>query len=136
MNRKRLVWVALPVCFVLFSPSLWAHHGNAAFETSKRVTVKGTVVGWLWANPHCVLTFDAKDDKGNVIHWAAEGTVPSEMAKHGWSRQSFSTGDEITVIVTPAKNGRPVGRIQQVQLPNGQVLTSDVPPDSPTEGKP
>lgn len=136
MSEKRLASVVAMIAALMFSAPLWAHHGNAAFDTSKTATVKGTVVGWLWANPHCVLTFDVKDDKGNVVHWAAEATVPSDMAKHGWSRQSFSPGDEVTVTVTPAKNGTPVGRIEKVVLANGQTLTSGVPPNSPTEPKP
>ena len=135
MDKKRLTSVALAAGFLMFSIPLWAHHGNAAFDSSKRVTVKGTVVGWLWANPHCVLTVDVKDDKGNVVRWAAEATVPSDMAKHGWSRQTFSPGDEVTVTVTPAKNGTPIGRIEKVVLPDGRTLTAGIPPDSPTEPK-
>ena len=133
---KRL-WSSVVLLFFLTFPLLsFAHHGNAAFDSSKRETVKGTVVGWLWANPHCILTFDAKDDKGNIVRWAAEATIPSDMAKRGWSRNSFKPGDEVTVTLTPAKNGRPVGRIEHVILANGQGLDSGIPPDSPTESKP
>src|SRR5579883_1801145 len=44
---------------------LLAHHGNAAYDTSKSVTVKGTVTEFVWANPHIFLKVDAKDDSGN-----------------------------------------------------------------------
>jgi hypothetical protein len=136
MSYKRLASVGPIIGLLMFSAPLWAHHGNAAFDTSKRVTVKGTVVGWLWANPHCVLTLDVKDDRGNVVRWAAEATIPSDMVKHGWKRTSFNPGDEVSVTLTPAKNGNPAGRIEQVVLANGQILTSGVPPNSPTEPKP
>jgi hypothetical protein len=128
---------ALTAGFLMLSVLLWAHHGNAAFDTSKRVSLKGTVVQWLWANPHCVLTFDVKDDKGNVVRWSGEtgGGVGFGQANH-WRRDSLKPGDEVTVTVTPAKNGTPIGRIEKVVFPDGRTLTSAIPPDSPTEPKP
>jgi hypothetical protein len=136
MNLKSFAFGGMVVALIALSMPAMAHHGNASFDTSKRMTVKGNVVGWVWANPHCILTFDAKDEKGNPVRWAAEATVPSDMAKRGWSRNMFTPGDEVSVTLTPAKNGSHVGRIEQVVLPNGQTLTSQIPPDSPTESKP
>jgi len=135
MHRKLAVRFALVAVLAAFSIPMWAHHGNAAFDSSKRVTVKGNVVSWLWANPHCVLTLDVKDDKGKVVRWSAEATIPSDMAKHGWSRQTFNMGDEVAVTMTPARNGAPIGRIEKVVLPDGRALTAGIPPDSPTEPK-
>lgn len=105
---------------------LFAHHGTAAFDTSRTVTLKATVTQWFWANPHCFLKFDAKDEKGNVVHWATETSNPSDMVNLGWSKDTFKPGDEITVTFIPVKNGVPVGRVQQVVLPNGQKLSGRV----------
>ena len=108
------------------SVPLFAHHGAASIDTSKKLALKGTVTEWFWANPHCFLKFDAKDEKGNVVHWAAEASNPSDMVKLGWSNQTFKAGDEVTVTFMPVKNGVPVGRIQQVVLANGQTLSARV----------
>ena len=70
-NRLLLVFASAVAALVISAP-LSAHHGNAAFDTGKKVTMKGTVTEWFWANPHCFLKFDVKDDSGNVAHWAAE----------------------------------------------------------------
>ncbi len=104
------------------SAPLSAHHGTAAFDMEKKVTMKVTVAKWLWANPHCVLQFDAKDDSGNVVHWATETSNPSDMTNAGWTRDTLKPGDEITVTVFPAKNGKPIGRIATVTLASGQTL--------------
>ena len=50
---------ALGVALVLLTASvpLLAHHGAAQFDVGKKVTVKGKVVEWFWANPHCFLKF-------------------------------------------------------------------------------
>jgi hypothetical protein len=118
----------LTIFFGLLTVSvpLFAHHGTAAYDTAKKITLKGTVTEWVWSNPHCFLKFDAKDEKGNVVHWATETSNPSDMVNLGWSNQSFKPGDEVTVTFTPVKNSVAVGRIDQVALANGQILKARV----------
>ena len=100
----------LCLALVLVSAPLFAHHGNAAFDYNKKVTVSGTVIDFLWANPHSILRFDAKDDKGEVTHWVVEAGGPPDMARQGWAHNSFKPGDQVTVTVIQAKNGTPIGR--------------------------
>jgi hypothetical protein len=110
--RNRLLRAILPLCvaLVLASAPLFAHHGNAAFDYNKKVTVSGTVTDFLWANPHSILRFDAKDDKGELTHWVVEAGGPPDMARQGWTHNSFKAGDQVTVSVIQAKNGAPIGR--------------------------
>jgi len=119
---------------------LAAHHGAASFDTTRELTLKGTVTEWIWANPHCFLKFDAKDDTGTVRNWAVEVSNPTDMTRLGWARTSFKGGDEVTVTLQPVKSGAPVGRLRSVVLPNGQTLGSGgrgapPPPPSPAADK-
>ena len=85
--KTKLLTIFLGVLMV--SVPLFAHHGAAAYDTTKKITVKATVTEWFWANPHCFLKFDAKDENGNVVHWATEANNPSDMVNLGWrSRRS------------------------------------------------
>ena len=131
--RNKLLMIFLGLLAV--SIPLFAHHGAAAFDTAKKITVKATVTEWFWANPHCFLKFDAKDDNGNVVHWATETGNPSDMINLGWSKQTFKPGDEVTVTFMPVKNGQLVGRIQQVVLANGQTLSARVVFETQTGSK-
>jgi uncharacterized protein DUF6152 len=121
-NKLAMIFLALSS----ISVPLFAHHGAAAYDTTKKITVKATVTEWFWANPHCFLKFDVKDDKGNVVHWATEASNPADMVNLGWSKQTFKPGDEVTVTFEPVKNGLPIGRIEQVVLANGQILKGRV----------
>ncbi len=107
---------------LLVSAPLLAHHGAAALDTGKEITLKGTVTEWTWSNPHCFLQFDAKDDKGTVRNWAVETQNPTAMTQRGFSRSAFKAGDEVTVTLEPVKNGQPIGRLLTVILPGGQKL--------------
>lgn len=122
--RNKLLVIFLGL-ITISAPAL-AHHGTAAYDTDRKITVKATVTQWFWANPHCFLKFDAKDDKGNVVHWATETSNPSDMVNLGWSKDTFKPGDQVTVTFTPVKNGNPIGRIEQVVLANGQTLSARV----------
>jgi hypothetical protein len=116
---------------VITSASLAAHHGSASFDTSKKVTLAGTVTEWIWANPHCFLKIDAKDDTGEVRNWSLETQNPVGMTQRGWSRSAFKVGDQVTVVLEAVKNGAPIGRIVSVKLPNGSTLAAGAPPTTP-----
>ena len=120
--KKFLAIFSLAVSALIASGPLFAHHGNAAFDSAKKLTFKGTVTQWIWSNPHCLLKFDVKGEDGQVAHWIAETQAPINMVPGGWRQQSFKPGDEITIVVEPMRDGRPYGRIEVVTLPNGTTL--------------
>jgi hypothetical protein len=120
--RSRLVMVLAGAIVVLMSLPLFAHHGSAAFDTGKRVTLKGTVKEWVYVNPHCLLTLDVKGEDGQVVQWIAETQPPTSVFPVGYRKDSFKPGDEVTITVEPVKNGRPIGRILRAVLANGRTL--------------
>jgi hypothetical protein len=114
--------LAVAAGLLTVSVPVFAHHGTAVLDTSKTLTMKGTVTEWDWSNPHCLLQFDIKSEGGQVVHWIAETQNPAEMVSLGWGKASFKPGDEVTVALMPVKNGHPYGRIKQVVLPDGKTL--------------
>ena len=122
MKANFVLPFALGISLSTLSLPLAAHHGNAAYDTTKQVTLKGTVTQWVWANPHCVILFDVTDDSGQLVHWMAETESPTTMTHQRWTRESFKPGDPITLTVITVKNGKPIGRIINVALANGQRL--------------
>ena len=120
--------VALMVGFVAFSVPLFAHHGAASFDTSKMVTVTGTVTEYIWSNPHVLVKLDAKDDSGNVAHWVVEAWNPVTQASRGWSKNTFKPGDEVTADITPAKNSQTVGEFRGRIVINGKEFKQQPPP--------
>lgn len=122
MRTKLMALLVMIVGLLILSVPLFAHHGSAAFDAGKQVVMKGAVTRWVWANPHCFLSYDVKDDSGNVTHWVVETSNPPDMINRGWSKETFKPGDEVTVTVEPVKSGRPVGRLLEVVLPSGKTL--------------
>jgi Family of unknown function (DUF6152) len=120
--RNRLAAVsAVAVGLLLVCVPLFAHHGNASYDSTKTVTVKGTVTDYVWSNPHVILMVDAKDSNGNTEHWIIEAQNPLSQTDVGWTKNTFKPGDEIVVEVIQAKNGRPVGRFGAAGTAAGQA---------------
>jgi hypothetical protein len=121
--RSNLITFVLVIAFLAIPSPIFAHHGAAAYDMSKPVVMKGAVVTrYIWANPHTLVFFDAKDDKGNTTHWSVELGSPSAIGLMGWNRTSLKPGDVITVYMFPAKNGNAVGRINKIVLADGTLM--------------
>src|SRR5438309_11981640 len=121
--RPRVIAIfAMAAGLLIVSVPLFAHHGAASFDTSKKVTVKGTVVEWFWANPHCFLRFDVKGEDGQTVQWVVETQSGPNITPLGYTKQILKPGDEVTVTLTPVRNGKPLGRLLAVVLPNGKKL--------------
>src|SRR6266478_774250 len=123
MKLRLVTSLTLILGFLMVWAPLFAHHGNVAYDTSKAVPLKGaTVTKFVWANPHAIVMFDVKDDKGNVSHWAGEAGSPSAVRLLGWTRNSLQPGDVITVHLYPSKFESTVGRLDKIVLANGTTL--------------
>jgi hypothetical protein len=132
MKKKR--WPALftvTIGLLILSIPAFAHHGNAAYDLEKPITLKGKVTEFAWSNPHVQIYFDVKDDKGKVVHWASETVSPGLLARAGWNKDVLKAGDEITITLGPAKNGAPIGYALKIVLANGKVLQLGQGRDTP-----
>src|SRR6201981_3447717 len=117
----------LPVLALLLSAgALLAHHGNSAYDETARVPVKGTVTEFVWVNPHSQIYLDVKDSSGKIVQWGVETNSPGILSRAGWTRHSLKAGDEITIILCPAKNGQPVAYAGSGD-PGTKVIFSDGP---------
>jgi hypothetical protein len=112
--KIRTIAMAAALFFSASAPML-AHHGNAAYDETKEVTLKGVVTEFDWANPHAQIYFDVKDGK-NVTHWGCETLSPGKLVRAGWSKDAVKPGDEITITLVAAKNGAPVGFLHKVMI--------------------
>jgi len=107
---------------LLITVPLVAHHGGAAFDTGKKVILKGTVNQWVYSNPHCFLVLEVKGEDGQVVRWITEGQAPNVIFPAGYRVDSFKPGDQVTITVEPVKDARPMGRILQAVLADGRTL--------------
>ena len=88
---------------------VFAHHSfQAEYDSTKQITVKGTIKKLEWVNPHAYFWVDVKDENGKVTTYAFESLSPNALARQGWNRNSLKQGEEVTVEGYPAKDGKPL----------------------------
>ena len=104
--KLRTPFTALLLAAILTAP-LAAHHSiNAEFDSTKPVTLDGTVINVDWMNPHTYVFVDVKDPSvGKPRTWACELASPSELARRGFTRESIKVGMMVHVMGTRAKDG-------------------------------
>lgn len=122
MRSKLLTYFAFVVGLLIVSGPVFAHHGAAAYADKVVVLKDATVTKFQWGNPHSIVMFDVKDEKGEVTHWAAEAGSPAALGLIGWRKTSLQPGDVISVYLYQARTGNPVGRLQKIVLADGATL--------------
>jgi hypothetical protein len=125
-NAMRNHLWAFPVTAVLLlalAGATNAHHATASFDMTSSATMKGSVTGYDWTNPHVYIYLDVKDEKGAMEKWSVEMASVGMLARAGWRRDTVKPGDEITVVGNRAKDGRPLLHLNKLVFANGQQLT-------------
>jgi hypothetical protein len=123
---KTRVWVVLALLAAMgvVSAPVFAHHGAAAYDDGKTVTVSGAVAAFDFTNPHVLITMDVKNDKGVMERWQGELTSPNHLTRGGWSRSTLKVGDHISITGNPAKSGAFSIWIRKIQGPDGKDLAT------------
>src|SRR5438094_37065 len=126
MRVRRVIFLGSLLVLLSVCGSAFAHHGAAAYDRSITLTLKSTVTEFVFHNPHILISFDAPDDQGKVIHWVAEGGSSTGLARRGWTWKTLKVGDQVTVVGNPARGmegkEKRVMALTRVILPNGQVV--------------
>jgi hypothetical protein len=125
MNTRLVILVILIISVCVGAGPLFAHHGTGiSYDLEHNpITVKGIVTEYRWANPHVSVFMDVKDDKGNVVNWALEGSGIAAYLTRGFSRNTLKAGMEVTALLYPSKiKGNPSGVIAKITLPGGKEV--------------
>ena len=124
MKIRRVASFALFIGLLAFAGVAFAHHGTANYDTTKTISVKGSVSDFQFINPHVLIFMDGKDETGKAQKWQGELTSPNRLSRVGWTKSSIKPGDTITISGYPTKSGSTEIWIQKVVLGSGEELAT------------
>jgi hypothetical protein len=112
----------------------FAHHSFAAeYDGNKPVTIKGTISGMSWSNPHAWLDVDVKGDDSKVTTWHCEFGAPNQLYRRGLRKSDLPVGAEVTVTGFMAKDGSSSANATSVTLADGRQLFAGSGPNAPQQ---
>jgi hypothetical protein len=114
---------ALALAVTIAAVPATAHHSFAVFDMSAQKTVTGTVKKVDWTNPHIWIWIDVANGKGGSDVYGFEGMSPNFLERRGWKRTTLKTGDPITVVYRPLRDGTNGGMFVSSKLADGTALS-------------
>jgi len=100
MNRLLL---ACLVC--VLTGSAYAHHAfTTHYNPRETMQLQGVITEFTFVSPHASLALDVESEDGSIKSWEVETTSPAHFRRMGVDQNTFSVGDEITLIAWPNRN--------------------------------
>ena len=110
--------LAITVVAFVFTSLAHGHHSDAGLDMESPVTLEGVVTEFNWRNPHVYFGVETADR----TEWEVQMGSTIVLSRMGWTRESLDIGDQVTVAVYAARNGRPYGLINGVEKEGGLAL--------------
>lgn len=128
MMRRLLLAATTVLAFLAGSPAIAHHSANAEFDTSKMMTITGTLKKLESVNPHSWWYIEVMGSDGKVTPWRLESNSPSGLIRLGLKvKTDVKVGDVMSFRISPAwkdPDGERMGWMRSVTV-NGHefVLT-------------
>ena len=103
-----------------------AHHSlSAVYDIRKSGELTGTVTKVEFTNPHGVMHVAVDNTDGSKTEWMLTTGSANTLSSLGFGRGGPNTvieGDTVTIGYFPARNGKPLGFIRTITLPNATTI--------------
>ena len=131
---KKAACAALMLMLLAFAgaPTSAHHSFAAAYDTTKTITVQGTIVQVRLTNPHSWFFLDVKEPDGKLTRWSFEAGTPSGMIRGGYNKNELGPGAVVTIRGCPARDTtKNVGMLQQLTTADGKTYGMFGPQEGP-----
>jgi len=99
-----------------------AHHSTAEVDYTTQLTIQGTVKEGQWTNPHSYIQLIVEEEGKPPVEWSVEIGSPAINTALGWKKTSVKRGDKVTMLLSPARNGKPYGTLRKLTFEDGREL--------------
>jgi len=122
--KKSFAVIAASTALAITLPA-FGHHSGAMFDTTKTVTLAGTVREFQWSSPHCwiqLLVPASTPGASLTTEWSIEMAAPLQVQMGGWKHGTLKPGDKIKVVVHPMRDGTAGGNFISATDSSGRAL--------------
>jgi hypothetical protein len=121
--RTWLAALAAVGALAVSAAPIYAHHSfTAEFDSTKSVTLRGTLTKVEFTNPHGWLYLNVKDTDGKIQNWAIETGTPMQLIRRGGDKKSLTVGVEIVVDGWLARDGSRTVNGRTIKFGDGREI--------------
>lgn len=90
---------------MLTAVNAFAHHSfTATYDEDSTIKIEGTLVQFMFRNPHAWVHVLAEDENGEMVRWGVEWGGAGQLAGQGVTRDSLRPGDHVIITGNPGRN--------------------------------
>ena len=104
MNRFLGVCLSVVLAGAASAPGQAHHSFPATYLVDQQVTISGTVVQFLFRNPHSFIHVMAPDKSGTMQRWAVEWGAGGALGGDKISGETLKPGDKVIVTGNPGRD--------------------------------
>jgi hypothetical protein len=125
---KRALGAAFFAAELLAGGASLAHHSlSGVYDIRKTAELTGVVTKVAFVNPHGAMHVEVDKD-GTKTEWILTTGSANVLSSLGFGQGGPNTvveGDTVTIGYFPARNGKPLGFIRTIKLPNATTIEFD-----------
>jgi thiamine monophosphate kinase len=82
-----------------------AHHSfTATYDENAEITIEGTLVQFMFRNPHSFVHVLVPAENGATQRWAVEWGGSGALVNQGVTRDTLKVGDRVVITGNPGRN--------------------------------
>lgn len=127
---KRTLGAVIFSGWLLAGGASLAHHSlSGVYDIRGSGEVTGVIKAVKFVNPHGVMELEVPNGDGTNTLWELTTGSANTLSSLGFGREGPNTvvqGDVVTIKYFPARNGKPLGFIQSITLPDQRTIEFEV----------
>jgi hypothetical protein len=123
---KRTFGAGFVAAGLLIGGASLAHHSlSGVYDIRKSGELTGVITKVAFTNPHGAMHVEVGNTDGTKTEWILTTGSANTLSSLGFGQGGPNTvlqGDIVTIGYFPARNGKPLGFIRSIKLPNDKTI--------------
>jgi len=124
--KKTLIKTFLLCSSILTVSTTQAHHSLAGvYNIRDEGQISGVLTRVAFTNPHGAFHITVTNEDGSETEWILTTGSANTLSNLGFGdggSNNVSPGDTVSAVFFPARNGRPLGFVRNIQLPGDRQV--------------
>ena len=83
----------------------YGHHSlGATYQATAEIKLEGTLVQFVFRNPHSFVHLEARKGNGETERWAIEWTGAAALSRQGVEGTTLRPGDHVLITARPSRS--------------------------------